>query len=418
MIEAYRGEEPFLFVSYAHADSDQVFPQLEWLQARGARLWYDEGIELGNIWPEQIGQALAACTMFVVFISPRSVASKVVQSEINFALNRGKPLLAVHLEETTLPVGLELRMGDIQALLMYRMDAAQYERKLIRTLPVEVIAGQAERPGPAESVTADAPVVLDAPGPPSRAVSLQFASPRGERNICLFAGDPIRLGRDRANDIVLRVLPRSTENDLASLRMSGHHADLSLVGGMVTWRNAACANGTTIDGEHIGPHAERVLTSGCQLRPSNVLPLVMDQFEGLDAAEFEACRLAVCRRQAITCESPPGPIDAVRLRRGDDLQAIEEYIVVSRGVLFGRGPNCAVCIEEPSLANQHALIYSLAGGLWIALADPLAAVAIDGRPLRPQELAAVVPGSVLLCGSVGIQVTDRYQISLGRIDRA
>ncbi len=41
---AYTGSEPFVFVCYAHADADLVYPEIRRLQESAVHLWYDEGI--------------------------------------------------------------------------------------------------------------------------------------------------------------------------------------------------------------------------------------------------------------------------------------------------------------------------------------------------------------------------------------
>jgi len=133
--DAYDGDGPFIFVSYAHRDGARVYPELKVLHTMGYRIWYDEGIDPGNEWPEEIAKALDSAALFLVFISGNAVASKNVKNEINFALNRGKLFLAIYLEETSLPGGLELRMGDIQAIMRWRMDEAHYFRKVQRALP-------------------------------------------------------------------------------------------------------------------------------------------------------------------------------------------------------------------------------------------------------------------------------------------
>lgn len=144
--DAYQGREPYVFVSYSHADSQLVFPEIARLHGEGYRIWFDEGIDPGNEWPDEIADALTRSTIFVVFISPRSAASRNVKNEINFALNNGKPIIAVHLEETSLPSGLALRMGDIQAIFRYRMGQDFYWRKLLRALTVRVQAQTSEPP--------------------------------------------------------------------------------------------------------------------------------------------------------------------------------------------------------------------------------------------------------------------------------
>jgi hypothetical protein len=132
--DAYRGSDPYTFVSYAHADSVQVYPEIARLHEEGCHIWFDEGIDPGDGWPDAIADALIDAAVFLVFISPRSATSRNVKSEINFALNIDKPILAVHLEETRLPSGLALRLGDIQAILRYRLSAETDWRKLFSAL--------------------------------------------------------------------------------------------------------------------------------------------------------------------------------------------------------------------------------------------------------------------------------------------
>jgi hypothetical protein len=133
--EAYSGDAPFIFTSYAHKDSAIVYPELDRLHRNGFRIWYDEGIDPGNEWPDEVAKALARCELFIVFISPRSVESANVRNEINFAINRKKQFVAIHVEETALPIALELRMGDIQAILKWRMPDDRYQRQMAKTLP-------------------------------------------------------------------------------------------------------------------------------------------------------------------------------------------------------------------------------------------------------------------------------------------
>lgn len=44
MFKAYEGDEKFIFISYAHKDSETVYPIIEKLNADGYRVWFDDGI--------------------------------------------------------------------------------------------------------------------------------------------------------------------------------------------------------------------------------------------------------------------------------------------------------------------------------------------------------------------------------------
>jgi len=128
--EAYKGSDPYAFVSYAHADGHLVFPNITSLRQMGVNIWYDEGIDPGNEWPEEIAEALDRSSLFICYVTPRSVVSRNCRNEVHFALNRNKVFIAIHLEETELPKGLALRMGDLQAVMKHRMDLESSDRKI------------------------------------------------------------------------------------------------------------------------------------------------------------------------------------------------------------------------------------------------------------------------------------------------
>jgi len=153
--EAYVGELPYIFVSYAHKDGQHVFRDIRSLHSAGYRIWYDEGIDPGNEWPDEIAKALDKAEVFLVFISKHAVESRNVRNEINYALNRQKSFLAVYLEEVVLPPGLQLRMGDIQAIMKWRMDGEHYVRKINKVLPASTKGASSSTEGPLSPVPVD-----------------------------------------------------------------------------------------------------------------------------------------------------------------------------------------------------------------------------------------------------------------------
>ena len=132
--EAYDGDDPYIFVSYAHKDSKIIFDEITYLKDVGYNIWYDEGIEASSEWPEEIANAVLGCSAFIVFITPRSTGSVNCRNEINLALNEDKPFLAVHLEKSALPPGLRLRMGDLQAIIKYKLTEGLYHKKVSQAL--------------------------------------------------------------------------------------------------------------------------------------------------------------------------------------------------------------------------------------------------------------------------------------------
>ncbi len=131
---AYVGDEPYIFVSYAHEDSEVVYPEIQWLRGQGFNIWYDEGISPGSAWSDEVALALSQCAVFLYFISPRSVASKNCLNEVNFCLSRERTILSVHLEETALPMGVELSLSAMQAIIRGNHTTVLYQDKLVTAL--------------------------------------------------------------------------------------------------------------------------------------------------------------------------------------------------------------------------------------------------------------------------------------------
>lgn len=105
---AYRGDEPYVFISYAHADEGLVVEEISWLHDLGIHIWYDEGIEPGSEWREDLAQAIRNADLFILLTTPNAVASENCRKEVNFALDIQCPVLALHLTPTKLPDGLRL----------------------------------------------------------------------------------------------------------------------------------------------------------------------------------------------------------------------------------------------------------------------------------------------------------------------
>jgi formylglycine-generating enzyme required for sulfatase activity len=116
--ESYSGEGPYIFVSYAHADKIPVYQSMREFRDAGVNMWYDEGIQPAGEWVEEIAHAIKKSSMFVVFVSPRSVDSRFVKSEVGYALSENKDILTIYLEDTTLPAGLSLCLQQFQSVFV------------------------------------------------------------------------------------------------------------------------------------------------------------------------------------------------------------------------------------------------------------------------------------------------------------
>ena len=94
-----QGDEPYAFACYAHDDSDLVYAEIADLAASGYRIYYDEGIGGGRDWHDDLADAIDRCSLFIMCVTRRSVVSRHCIRELNYAHEKKKPVLAVHLEE-------------------------------------------------------------------------------------------------------------------------------------------------------------------------------------------------------------------------------------------------------------------------------------------------------------------------------
>lgn len=119
-VTCYRGDKPYIFISYSHKDSGRVLPIIADLTERGFRCWFDEGIDPGTEWDETIAKNLNSCSYVMAFISANYLQSDNCKDELNYARDKNKPRLLVYLEDVELPEGMAMRLNRLQAVYFNR----------------------------------------------------------------------------------------------------------------------------------------------------------------------------------------------------------------------------------------------------------------------------------------------------------
>jgi TolB-like protein/Flp pilus assembly protein TadD len=119
-------------VCYAHEDSRVVYPELAWLNEQGLNLWYDEGISAGKNWRAAIGDSLLEASHILFYVSGRSLKSDHCNREINLALDEGKNIVPIYLEDVELTSDLKVGLNRVQAL--YRDQDPSYQQRLLNAL--------------------------------------------------------------------------------------------------------------------------------------------------------------------------------------------------------------------------------------------------------------------------------------------
>lgn len=87
-----------VFISYSHKDMDYAYKLAKTLQAKGLDVWIDARIDYGSQWPHEIQKQLDTCGAFILVMTPRSFASEWVQSELQRAKRKLKPIFPLLLE--------------------------------------------------------------------------------------------------------------------------------------------------------------------------------------------------------------------------------------------------------------------------------------------------------------------------------
>lgn len=131
----YIGEKSYIFVSYAHKDSEVVMRAIALLQQSGFRVWYDEGIDPGSEWPDTIEKYLERSSYFIGFISANSLASQNCTCELYTAYNEHKRILVVYLEDVQLEGGLRMQLSLRQAIHWYKYESENAFFKKLLTAP-------------------------------------------------------------------------------------------------------------------------------------------------------------------------------------------------------------------------------------------------------------------------------------------
>jgi hypothetical protein len=208
--ESYRGDDPFAFVAYSHGDNESVYAEITRITELGFRVYYDDGIHPGHRWREDIAEAIDRAALFILFISPRSIASEDCLRELSYALEQNRPVLAIHQEETDLPSGVKLSISDRQAILKFALSADEYLARLREALE-EFIPSDQQNP-PTQNLST--PVVSPASG--------------GETQKVATTGIAIGIAVALIGVVLYQMIPNTSEDETGidpSVRVVGTPSD-------------------------------------------------------------------------------------------------------------------------------------------------------------------------------------------------
>jgi len=200
--------QPQAFISYSRADRQSIIPLASLLADLGLNVWLDtRDIQPGEVFVEAISNAIASADVYVVALSPTSMASDWVRHELGIALTleteTGNPkVLPVLLAKTDIPAVLAGRQYvDIRSSLSEGQDAIRrfVDANLTGLAPQHRVLGDKSRLyiGSIElELTKD--TIKSYGG---------LESEHTRNDVSGEAGDLVRTLRRRANGVLLNFVP-------------------------------------------------------------------------------------------------------------------------------------------------------------------------------------------------------------------
>jgi hypothetical protein len=285
-------------------------------------------------------------------------------------------------------------------------DAPPVDAKLATTFEYQLkVNTEKQSRLPTVTTTTDRRAYLDAAG---------FVFEDGRRTL-VYARPRLTFGRSRDNDVVLRFLPRSTENDNNSRNLSRTHCVAEVVPEGIEIRDESRTGielnySVVREREVVTTHHTGEVTP-IQLGVTGTVPTPLtlemmtfgpDRYAEKDDLEFwhELYSEMVGARSIsrLARESLSLQLDAVRYDRVENLKDEESYVLLLREALIGGSPNqSAIVLNDHSVPVQARLLH-LDRTFWIEPLSETNLPLINGNPVPVRSLTPLSPGMQIRFG--------------------
>ena len=158
------------FLSYSRANKDFALKLARELKAEGFSVWLDQlDIPAGARWDREVEKALKESEIFMIILTPASINSENVLDEIGYAIDNGKRILPVLLENCEVPLRLR-RFQYVDFTTKGFNDGVQSAKELLQHLVAQLPPRREELVNVSSGQAADTPNnVLATEGAPNRA---------------------------------------------------------------------------------------------------------------------------------------------------------------------------------------------------------------------------------------------------------
>ena len=247
------------------------------------------------------------------------------------------------------------------------------------------------------------------------------------RRTLVIARPRITLGRSRDNDVVLRFLPRSEENDNHSRNISRTHIRVELTADGLKIRDESQrgveVNSSVVREFHVVPLSAGDVTRidlGVTVEVTKQFPLEMlmlapDRKEDREEMEYWDelyCELVGGRMSGIAREALNLRLNAIRFDRAENLAGEESYVMFLREALIGSSPAQSAIVLKDNGPQSRARLLHMDGTFWLEPLPGGGPISIDGQPLSPRSLTPLSPGMQILFGTEAAKFDRPMQLYL------
>lgn len=234
------------------------------------------------------------------------------------------------------------------------------------------------------------------------------------RRTLLYARPRLTFGRSRDNDVVLRFLPRSVENDADSRNISRTHFVTELMPDGIEIRDESRSgielNYTVVRDREVIPTGHSGEVTEVKLGVTGTVPqsftLEMtsfgpDRYTEQDELEFWHelySEIVGGRLSRLTREAISQRLDAVRFDRVENLAGEESYVMLLREALIGGSPNTSSVVLSEGDGMVCARILHLDRSFWLEPLSSMQLPSIDGQELPLRSLTRLTPGMEISFG--------------------
>lgn len=131
-LAAYKGDKPYIFISFISDDGERVLPVLQKLQKQGFRLWFDQSIGTSELTAKKLKEAEGV----IIFLSKAAVRSADCSRDITLAIEKENDPLIIYLEDVQLSTGMQFQLNGIAELSLKDLSSDEEAVAQICTLPL------------------------------------------------------------------------------------------------------------------------------------------------------------------------------------------------------------------------------------------------------------------------------------------